>query len=357
MTVLKFFLQFLKVLLNNCKPERKTYWILPLLLVVLIGLIPLAASIGAVSIAPGEILNFIFSLGKRGLTGSHYTILMKIRLPRVLYAGLAGAGLAISGVVFQGIFRNPMAEPYLLGISSGASFGAALFFLLNLPALFLPTLGVTTAAFFGGLTTMLLIIAVAGRSGGDVGTLLLAGIAFSNIAQAGVSFMMMLHRDRADKIIFWMMGSFSNADWFRIVILLCVLFPAVIFLILKSRELNLLTMGSEEAHSLGINPEKESFLLLVTACIITSTIVSFSGIIGFAGLLVPHMVRMAVGSENRRVMILSLPAGAILMILSDLVARSLMAPAEIPVGVITALLGGPFFLRLLQKYVKSRRAA
>jgi len=343
--------------LNRNNLYNRKNWILPLLLAVLLGLIPLAASIGAVSIAPRDILRFILSLGNRGLSHSHHTILMKIRLPRVLYAGLAGAGLAVSGVVFQGIFRNPMAEPYLLGISSGASFGAALFFLLNLPALFLPTLGVTTAAFIGGISTMLLILAVAGRSGGDVGTLLLAGIAFGNIAQAGVSFMMMLHRDRADKIIFWMMGSFSNADWLRIVILLCVLLPSVTFLLLKSRELNLLTMGSEEAHSLGINPEKESFLLLATACIITSTIVSFSGIIGFVGLLVPHMVRMVVGSENRRVMILSLPTGAVLMILSDLVARSLMAPSEIPVGVITALLGGPFFLRLLQKYVKSRRIA
>ena len=330
---------------------------MPLFLAVLLGLIPLAASIGAVSIPPGDILRYLFSLGETGLSDSHHTILMKIRLPRVIYAGLAGAGLAVSGVVFQGIFRNPMAEPYLLGISSGASLGAALFFLLNLPALILPALGVTSAAFLGGISTMVLIIAVAGRSRGNVGSLLLAGIAFSNIAQAGVSFLMMLHRDRAERIIFWMMGSFANADWLRITILISVLIPAVAYLLLKSRELNLLTMGSEEAHSLGINPERESFLLLTTACIITSTIVSFSGIIGFAGLLVPHMVRMVVGSENRKVLALSLPAGAILLILSDLVARSIMAPTEIPVGVVTALMGGPFFLYLLKNYVKSRRIA
>jgi len=330
-------------------------WILPFLLLILAGLIPLAASMGAVSIAPAEVFRFITSLGRNGLSEAHHTILIKIRLPRVLYAGLAGAGLAVSGVVFQGIFRNPMAEPYLLGISSGASLGAALFFLLNLPVMILPDLGVTAAAFAGGLSTMILILAVAGRSRGNIGSLLLAGIAFSNIAQAGVSFLMMLHRDRAERIIFWMMGSFSSADWLRILILLCILIPSVFLLIFKSRELNLLSMGSEEAHSLGINPEKESIILLSTACIITSTIVSFSGIIGFTGLLVPHMVRMVAGSENKRVLILSLPAGAILMILSDMVSRSVMAPNEIPVGVVTALLGGPFFLYLLRQYVKKRR--
>ena len=167
---------------------------------------------------------------------------------------------------------------------------------------------------------------------------------------------MMLHRDRAERIIFWMMGSFSSADWMRILILLCMLTPASLFLILKSRELNLLAMGSEEAHSLGINPEKQSLILLGTACIITSGIVSFSGIIGFTGLLVPHIVRILAGSENRRVLVLSLPAGAILMILSDLVARSVLAPLEIPVGVITAMLGGPFFLYLLRQYVNTRRS-
>ena len=351
---LKPWLSCSKVSVNSSNPSNRT-WIMPLLLLILAALIPLAASIGAVSIAPRDILRFIGSLGESGLSDSHRTILMKIRLPRVIYAGLAGAGLAVSGVVFQGIFRNPMAEPYLLGISSGASFGAALFFLLNLPVLFFPVLGVTVSAFAGGLVTMVFIMAVAGRSRGNVGSLLLAGIAFSNIAQAGVSFLMMLHRDRAERIIFWMMGSFGSADWLRITILIIVLFPTVSYLLFKSRELNLLAMGSEEAHSLGINPEKEGLLLLGIACIITSAIVSFSGIIGFTGLLVPHMVRFVAGSENRRVMSLSLPAGAILMILSDLVARSLMAPTEIPVGVITALMGGPFFLYLLKQYVKSRR--
>ncbi len=329
---------------------------MPLLLFILVCLIPIASSIGAVAIDPLGILKFFTSRGEAGLIESHQTILMKIRLPRVLYAGLAGAGLAISGVIFQGVFRNPMAEPYLLGISSGASLGAALFFLLNLPVLILPVLGVTVSAFLGGIAAMFLIMAVAGRTRGNIGSLLLAGIAFSNIAQAGVSFLMMLHRDRAERIIFWMMGSFGSADWVRILILLCVLTPATGFLILKSRELNLLAMGSEEAHSLGINPERQSLILLGTACIITSAIVSFSGIIGFTGLLVPHIVRILAGSENRRVMVLSLPSGAILMILSDLVARSVMAPLEIPVGVITAMLGGPFFLYLLRQYIKSRKA-
>ncbi|MDC7223984.1 MAG: iron ABC transporter permease [Spirochaetales bacterium] len=328
-----------------------------LILMMTLGLlIPLAASVGAVRLSPAGIGRFLLSFGGEGLKESHQNILINIRLPRVIYAGLAGAGLALSGVVFQGVFRNPMAEPYLLGVSSGASVGAALFFLLNLPALFLPSLGAAGAAFLGGMGTMLLIMTVAGRSSGEMGALLLAGIAFGNMAQGAVSFLMMLHRDRAEDIIFWMMGSFSSASWLRILLLLGVLVPATAFLLMKSKELNLLALGREEAHSLGINPERESFLLLGAACLITSTIVSFSGIIGFVGLLVPHMVRLAAGSENRTVMILSLPAGAILLILSDLLCRSLMAPTEIPIGVITALLGGPFFLFLLRNYIKTRRS-
>ena len=343
--------------MKNKQLEKRNPWLMPAILLFLLFLIPVAASIGAVAISPGEILRSLLSAGETGLSDAHRTILFKIRLPRVIYAGLAGAGLAISGVVFQGVFRNPMAEPYLLGISSGASLGAALFFLLNLPVLIFPVLGVTVSAFIGGISAMFLILAVAGRAKGNIGSLLLAGIAFSNIAQAGVSFLMMLHRDRAERIIFWMMGSFSSADWLRIIILIVVLAPMSLFLILKSRELNLLAMGSEEAHSLGINPERQSIILLGIACIITSAIVSFSGIIGFTGLLVPHMVRMVAGSENRRVLSLSLPVGAILMILSDLVARSVLAPLEIPVGVITAMLGGPFFLYLLKEYIRNRRAA
>ncbi|MDC7219399.1 MAG: iron ABC transporter permease [Spirochaetales bacterium] len=337
---------------ETCLSQRKRGLFI-ILMVFLALLIPLAASLGAVKIPAAQIIRFLLSQGE--LKPSHHTILRNIRLPRVIYAGLAGAGLALSGVVFQGVFRNPMAEPYLLGVSSGASLGAALFFLLNLPALVLPSLGVAGAAFIGGMGTMILIVAVAGRTRANMGSLLLAGIAFGNIAQAAVSFLMMLHRDRADKIIFWMMGSFSSATWLRVIILLAVLIPAATFLLFKSRELNLLAMGSEEAHSLGINPERESFLLLGTACLITSTVVAFSGIIGFVGLLVPHMVRLVVGSENRAVMTLSLPAGAILLILSDMVCRSLMAPAEIPIGVVTALLGGPFFLYLLRGYVRERR--
>ena len=330
-------------------------WLLPVLLLFTAALIPLASSVGAVFIPPGGILRFFVSAGREGLTAAQETILLQIRLPRILLAGIAGSGLAVSGVIFQGVFRNPMAEPYLLGVTSGASLGASLFLLLNLPVLILPVLGVTVAAFAGGLLSMGLILAVAGRYRNNIGSLLLAGIAFSSIAQAGVSFLMMLHRDRAERIIFWMMGSFSSADWLRIGVLLIFLVPSVFFLMLKSRELNLLALGREEAHSLGIDPERESLFLLIIACVITSAVVASSGIIGFVGLMVPHMIRFVTGPDHRRVLILSLPAGAALMILSDLVARTLMAPSEIPVGIITALLGGPFFLSLLRKNARAGR--
>ncbi|MDA3957062.1 iron ABC transporter permease [Oceanispirochaeta sp.] len=311
--------------------------------------IPLASSVGAVSLPMKSILSYIFSRGQSGLSDSQQIILMQIRLPRVVLAALAGAGLSLSGLVFQAIFRNPMAEPYLLGVASGASLGAALFMMLNVPILILSTIGLTASAFAGSLLSVFLILMLGARNRNNMSSLLLGGIAFSAIAQAGVSILMMINREKIERIIFWTLGSFSAATPKKSLILFLILIPSVLFVLSRHRELNLLSLGHEEAHSLGINPEKVSFILLLVSCLMTAAIVSTCGIIGFAGLLIPHLMRLISGPDHMRLTGLSLMGGALLMILSDLLARTLIAPAEIPVGVLTALMGGPFFLYLLHK--------
>ncbi|MBF9015926.1 MULTISPECIES: iron ABC transporter permease [unclassified Oceanispirochaeta] len=316
---------------------------------LLITLLILASSIGAVSLPFSGLIRYLFSGGKSGLNEGQEIILMQIRVPRVLMAALAGAGLSLSGLVFQAIFRNPMAEPYLLGVASGASLGASLYMMIGLPAFFISSLGLTAAAFLGSLLSVFLILSLASRNGNNISSLLLAGVAFSSIAQAGVSIMMMLNREKVERIVFWTLGSFSSAHMTKVILLLIVLIPSSLFIIFRHGELDLLSLGHEEAHSLGINPERVSLQLLLVSCLITAVIVSNCGIIGFAGLLVPHFMRLISGPGHRNLTFLSIMGGAILMILSDLLARTIIAPAEIPVGVVTALTGGPFFLYLLRR--------
>lgn len=316
---------------------------------LLIILLILASSIGAVSLPFSGLIRYLFSGGKSGLNEGQEIILMQIRVPRVLMAALAGAGLSLSGLVFQAIFRNPMAEPYLLGVASGASLGASLYMMIGLPAFFISSLGLTAAAFLGSLLSVFLILSLASRNGNNISSLLLAGVAFSSIAQAGVSIMMMLNREKVERIVFWTLGSFSSAHMTKVILLLVILIPSSLFIIFRHGELDLLSLGHEEAHSLGINPERVSLQLLLVSCLITAVIVSNCGIIGFAGLLVPHLMRLISGPGHKNLTFLSIMGGAILMILSDLLARTIISPAEIPVGVVTALTGGPFFLYLLRR--------
>ncbi|MDC7232659.1 MAG: iron ABC transporter permease [Spirochaetales bacterium] len=319
------------------------------LLLLLFFLLVLGSSIGAVPLPFSGLMRYLLSGGTEGLTEGQEIILLQIRIPRVLMAALAGAGLSVSGLVFQAIFRNPMAEPYLLGVASGASLGASVYLLIGLPSLFLTSLGLTGAAFLGSLLSVLLILSLSSRGGNNISSLLLAGVAFSSIAQAGVSIMMMLNRQKVERIVFWTLGSFSSAHINKVFVLLTILIPSILFIVFRYRELDLLSLGHEEAHSLGINPERISRQLLLVSCLITSVIVANCGIIGFAGLLVPHLMRLISGPGHKRLVFLSITGGAVLMILSDLLARTLIAPSEIPVGILTALTGGPFFLYLLRR--------
>jgi len=274
-------------------------------------------------------------------------VVMDVRLPRILTATLVGAGLAVSGAVFQGILLNPLADPYTLGVSAGAAFGASLALLLNFTLLGLWS--VPAFAFFGAAATLLVVIFLTASSGDlSSGSLILSGIIVAAILSAGVSFIKYLADDEVSIIIFWLMGSFTAKTWAEVGVTGYAVALGMIVFLIFSRDLNLLALGSRTAGSLGVSPRRISLLLLVTASLVSAVCVAVSGIIGFVGLLVPHMVRMVTGPDNRRLIPVSALAGACLLLLADTVTRAVL-PQEIPIGVITALIGGPFFCYIYRR--------
>lgn len=271
-------------------------------------------------------------------------ILFDVRLPRVLGASLVGIGLAAAGCAMQGLFRNPMADPYILGTSSGGALGAACA-IVFLGGLFLPVF-----AFIGSLVSTLLVYLVAKRNGRmAVETVLLSGIAISLFLSAMLSFIMYLSGNGLHKIMFWTMGGLWNMAWSDVAIGLLILAGCAV-LFFFSRDLNILTLGEEDAIHLGVNTERLKKLLLLISAFITAIAVSISGCIGFIGLIIPHIMRIFTGPDHRILLPASMIAGAILLLWADTLARTL--PTEIPVGIITAFLGAPFFIYLLRRRTK-----
>jgi iron complex transport system permease protein len=274
-------------------------------------------------------------------------VVMDVRLPRILTATLVGAGLAVSGAVFQGILLNPLADPYTLGVSAGAAFGASLALLLNFTLLGLWS--VPAFAFCGAVATLMVVIFLTASSGDlSSGSLILSGIIVAAILSAGVSLIKYLADDAVSIIIFWLMGSFAAKTWAEVGVTVSVTGLGMIVFLVFSRDLNLLALGSRTAGSLGVSPRRISLVLLVTASLVSSVCVAVSGIIGFVGLLVPHMVRKVTGPDNRRLIPVSALAGGGLLLLADTVTRAVL-PQEIPIGVITALIGGPFFCYIYRR--------
>ncbi len=268
-------------------------------------------------------------------------VIMDVRLPRILTAALVGAGLAVSGAVFQAILLNPLADPYTLGVSAGAAFGASLALLLNIT--FLGIWSVPSFAFGGAVMTLMVVIYLTAGSGEfSSGSLILSGIIVAAILSAGVSFIKYLADEQVGIIIFWLMGSFASMTWTQVGIASAATGLGVLVCFFFSRELNLLTLGSRAAGTLGISPRRISLLLLITASLVSAVCVAVSGIIGFVGLLVPHMVRFVTGPDNRRLIPMAAVCGACLLLCADTVTRTVL-PREIPIGVITAMIGGPFF--------------
>ncbi len=311
-----------------------------------------AATAGHVEIGPGEVARILLAR-LQGLavpdTGSaplHGFVVLDVRLPRVLAALLVGAGLGLAGVVFQGILLNPLADPYTLGISSGAAFGASLALLLGLAGTVVP---VPLFAFAGALLTLLVVLRLA-TVGGQLGreSLILSGVIVGAILAAGVSFMKYLADEQVSVIIFWLMGSFASRSWQHIALLavaLLVVLPVVLY---HGRDLNVLALGNRDAAALGVETGTVRRRLLVAASLLAAVCVSVSGIIGFIGLIVPHLMRFLVGPDNRRLLTAAALGGGLLLLAADTASRTLL-PNEIPVGVLTALLGGPFFCMLFRK--------
>ncbi len=312
----------------------------------------ISSSMGFVKIPTVEVIKIILShvLGIKfsGISPLHDSVVMDIRLPRIMCASLVGGGLAICGVVFQGILLNPLADPYTLGISAGAAFGASIALLFGLS--FLGIYTVSFFAFIGGILTLVVVIYLSSTSSGGISSnnLILSGVIVSAILSAGISFCKYLAQERVAIIIFWLLGSFASSTWMNAIVLSVCLLASTIIFVFYYRELNVLCLGGKTASSLGINPQQVRILLLTVASLLTGVCVSFSGIIGFVGLLIPHMVRSITGPDHLKLIPLSLLVGAILMVIADTTARAVL-PAEVPIGVLTALIGGPFFCYIFRK--------
>lgn len=279
-------------------------------------------------------------------------IVLHIRLPRVCMAILTGAALSVCGAVFQSIFRNPLSDPYTLGVSSGGSLGAAIAIVSGLGNIFF---GVSSFAFLGAVLTVWLICRMASFGNRiHTPTLLLSGVAITFFCSATLMLLMILHQEQMDKILFWTMGSFSavalrDLAWISPIVIIGILYIAT-----YSKELNLLLLGNENARNLGVNVTRTVRLLLLTCTVMVAVLVSQCGVIGFTGLVVPHIIRLLVGSDNRKIIPFSIFGGAIFMILTDTLCRVILSSGELPVGSLTAFIGAPFFIFLLYRTLRPR---
>lgn len=278
------------------------------------------------------------------------TIIFKIRLPRVLLGVVVGASLAVAGVIFQGIFANSLADPYIIGISSGAALGATLALMLGVGAGFFGFLAVPALAFIGAVMTVLLVYNIA-KVRGEISAsgLLLSGVAVGIFFSAATSLIMVTSSTDLQGAIFWLMGGFSGRSWLHLFVVSVFLLFGLLIALIFARDLNLLVLGDERANQLGVNVDSSKRILIIAASLITAAAVSVSGLIGFVGLIVPHLMRLIIGAEHRRLIIGSALLGALFLVLADTISRVVIAPSEIPVGITTAMFGAPFFLFLLRR--------
>lgn len=325
------------------------------LLVALLVVVSLAAvCLGAVRLHPGHALRLLFGLddGTGGDAARDALIIHHIRLPRLLLGISVGAALAVAGAIMQGLFRNPLADPGLIGVSSGAAFAAALTIVFGerlMAASALPFAALPVASFVGALSAMLLLYAVSSRRGRtSIGVMLLAGVAFTALAGAGTGWLAFVSDDRQLRdITFWSLGSLGAATWLKVEIVAPMILTALLAMPFIARGLNAMSLGESEAFHLGINVQRLKGASIVLAAILVGAAVSCSGLIGFVGIVVPHLLRLCVGPSYRFLLPASALLGASLLVLADVLARTLAAPSEVPIGIVTATVGAPFFLWLL----------
>jgi iron complex transport system permease protein len=328
--------------------RHRGFWSGLVLVGTLFGLCLFSVGMGPVDIPPGRVWELLMG----GADSSpQAVILFSIRLPRVLLAVLVGAVLALSGAVMQGFFQNPMADPYVVGVSSGAGLGATLAFAFGLEFWFLGVHAVSFCAFAGGLAATFLVWGIASGRSHQVqpNRLLLTGVGVGAVATAFTSYFMLQSPSDMQRILFWLMGSLANRRWDHLAMVWPHALVGTLVLLYYARDMNLLLEGAESAGYLGVDVVQVRRVLLICAALLASAAVAVSGIIGFIGLIVPHLMRLVVGPDHRRLLPASMVGGALLLVGADILARTLMSPAEIPIGVITALVGGPFFLYLLNR--------
>jgi iron complex transport system permease protein len=286
------------------------------------------------------------------------SIVLNIRLPRVILAGLVGASLAIAGAAFQGLLRNPLADPYTLGVSSGASVGAVvtLFFNLSIPMIGSFTLPLLSILF--SWVTIFLVLAFARKIERSmrVETIILTGIIFSSFLGAIISLMIALTGDELRQIIGWLLGSVSMRGWEYIKIILPFFVLGSVILMFNTKELNAMSFGEERARHLGVNVQKRKLMILTAGSILTGAAVAVSGTIGFVGLVIPHLSRLLWGPDHRHLLPLSIITGSGFLILADLISRTIISPTELPIGVITALIGAPVFALILLQRKRMERS-
>ena len=323
------------------------------LLLLLAAAVVLSASVGAVMVPPAQVAKVIIN----HLFGGHYAvpeaidrIVWQIHIPRMLLGALVGMTLAIAGAVLQGLLLNPLADPYMIGVSSGAAVGAGIAIILGLSGI-LAGFGVPVFAFIFALLSVMAVYMLARRQGQvSVLSFILAGVVVGSFMWAMLTFLMTVASQNLETIVFWTMGSFAGSDpWGRVLVVLPFAVVGSFVLYAYARDLNLFALGDESARYMGLEVEKLKRILIGIVTLMTAAAVSVSGTIGFLGLMAPHITRRLVGPDHRILLPCSALLGAIFMMAADALARTVMAPSEIPVGVITALLGAPFFLYLLRK--------
>jgi iron complex transport system permease protein len=337
---------------------KKSKLVTPILLALLFVTVTCAIAFGAVSIS----LNDMFGAVKHFFTGAppaniHEGVFWQLRLPRVLLCAVTGAILAVSGVLMQGLFRNPLVEPGLVGTSAGAAFGASVVFVLS--ANFTPELKafagtwlVPLFAFAGGLLATFIVYTLAKNAKRvSIMSLLLTGIAVNAVGLSGTGFMSYTARDpQARSITFWNLGTFTGANWMQVGITVTIAAASFFMSFRYSKKLNALLLGEEEAAYLGVDISKLKVRVMIMNTAMVAVATAFVGVISFMGLIVPHILRLLIGSDNKKLLPASMITGAILLSWADMGARLLLAPAEIPIGIITSLVGAPVFIILLKKF-------
>jgi len=341
-----------------CAPPlpRPRFRLLPpgLLLLLIVLAAFLTSGIGPYEVSYGTIVRLWLSPfhpdWAQSLDSTQSYIVIHVRLARICLALAVGGSLALAGAVYQGVLLNPLADPFTLGVSTGAALGAAVGILMGWGGTHLMGIGALPLAAFLGAVGALYLVYLLGRVNGRMHTttLVLAGIIVSTFLSAWISLLKSLNEDSVSSIVFWIMGSLSGKSWMHVLLVLPYLAAGGAVILLYARELDLLCLGDIQAQHLGVDVQRLRFRLLLAASLLTASAVAVSGVIGFVGLVVPHLIRLALGPRHRRLLPATLLAGGLLMLLADTVARSLLSSGEeLPVGVVTAILGGPFFCFLL----------